>query len=244
MRQQTGWLSRQHHVSPPSAHGTGRSLLLAQWPHSALGTHVSPQHTSVRLEQHSAKTPLPLGPQGVLARVSQQKLSLRRPGLTHASATPQHPPSMQTGQQIPVEGRQSWPSWQRSSDGTPQEPFAPHTRQPLQGCPALPGSGLHLPFFRFLHAEQDFFFFLASVWVSPSRPSVPPRVAARARRRGPLAVSERARASKRSASNGHRLLFAQQSAWPGGAVTTRRKSAVTDAGLAAFSGQQQQRTVA
>lgn len=212
LRQQTGWLSRQHHVSPPSAHGTGRRVLLAQWLlHVPLGTHVSPQHTSVRSEQHSVKAPSLLGPQGVLARVSQQKLSLRRPGLTHASATPQHPPLMQTGQQIPVEGRQSWPSAQRSSDGTPQEPFAPHTRQPLQGCPALSGSGLHLPFFRFLHGEQGFFFFfLASVRVSPSRPSVPPRVAARARRRGPLTVSERARASKRSESTGHGLLVTQQ----------------------------------
>ena len=36
---------------------------------------------------------------------------------------------------------------------------------------------------QFLHGEQGFFFFLASVWVSPSRPSVPATVAARARRR-------------------------------------------------------------
>jgi hypothetical protein len=54
-----------------------------------------------------------LGPQGVLARVSQQTLSLRRPGLTYASSTQQHAPLIQTGQRIPVEG------WTRPSSREP-----------------------------------------------------------------------------------------------------------------------------
>jgi hypothetical protein len=82
-------------------------VLLAQWLlHWPLGTHLSPQHTSERLEQHSVKVPSPLDPQGVLTLVSQQKLSLSRPGLMQVSATPQHAPPTQTGQHIPVEGRQ------------------------------------------------------------------------------------------------------------------------------------------